>query len=117
MDYQRNHGALSCSKPLHANDIRSGFLLLRAMFLSLFVFSTANLKGAQEKESVFAVLYQNLEHLMNSYMQKEMLTELNSYHLLLVCVGKHGCFSAGISPPKKVMHLKLALKILFTNQL
>ena len=45
---------LNCSKSLHANNVRSGFILLRTMFLSLFVFSTANLKGAQENESGFA---------------------------------------------------------------
>lgn len=58
---------LNCSKSLHTNDVRSGFLLLRAMFPSLFVLFTANLKGAQENESGFADLYQDLEHLMNSY--------------------------------------------------
>lgn len=58
---------LNCSESLHANDVRSGFLLLRAMSVILFVFFTANLKGAQENESGFPDLQQDPEHLMNSY--------------------------------------------------
>jgi len=68
---------LNHSKSSRANNLRNGFLLLKAMLLGLFVFFTANLKGAQENGSGFADLRQDLEHLMNSCSTERDADKIN----------------------------------------
>lgn len=59
---KKSQEIFSCSKSLHTNNLRRGFILLKIIFLSLAEFFTAKSKGAWENERRFTDLNQNLEH-------------------------------------------------------
>lgn len=73
----------NCSKSLHANDVRSGFLLLRAVFLSICYSKFESCAG---KLKWFCRLVSKSGKFNKQLQRGEMLTESNSCHLSLVCV-------------------------------
>lgn len=84
----------NCSKSLHANDVRSGFLLLRAVFLSLYLLQQI-WKLLRKIKVVLQTCIQirKIQWTVTAWRDAHRIKQLP---LIISLCGKPGCSCAGI---------------------